>query len=171
MQPSKQTCLLSSLFSLASCWVSAQAQQCSIPLQIAATPGTLARAAVSVAAADNPYLVINPCPSSKPSFSQSHHERSISGQSPTSGWVVVAVTSHSAGRLKKFSSMSGSASCFVYAKALRFAWTKFLATGLAALVVAIARPKSNRTFTEVFMMVRIICYKKHERPYIWCNCY
>jgi hypothetical protein len=58
--PSNSTCLLISLFNLASWLVSAQAQQSSIAWHVADTAGILAMAVVAVAARDAPYLTISP---------------------------------------------------------------------------------------------------------------
>lgn len=56
MDPLKKTCLLSSLLSLASSLVSAQAHEVSRPWHVAETEGTLAIAVVAVAANDADYL-------------------------------------------------------------------------------------------------------------------
>lgn len=127
--------------------VSAQAQHCSTAWHEADTAGILAIAVVAVAARDAPYLTISPWLRAGSAVVQSQ-KASVGGVHGRSGTAAAsAVTRHSAGMLKKLSSIA----CSAYARFLRLTSPNFLVTGPAALV-ATARPRSNKTLRDCYMI-------------------
>lgn len=95
-------------------------------------------------------LLISPCPRSGRVVSHSQKSRvgSSSVHVATTGSSATASPAKHSGGMQK----GLSPDCSVYAKFLRLTSPNLVVTGPAALAVAAIRPKSNRTFVEVFMV-------------------